>query len=253
MSPSVSVLILLVAVPSSSLACSSARRPRWSNDLRRSCYAAVDGQAVYSTLASMQTGNAERMIGMTELASGARLVEQATLDQSGRLVEADATLTPAGAADPGPVTRVVFRPGRRSVELSTPALHLEWSVPDDLPWVWAPLLTAPSRSTSHPAPIATPLGARVAFRAAEAGRSVRLLDLGALEHHTLTADQLVITDGDSATVVLADDAVDVDHGSPRRLHLAALDTTLEVLDARAPSRALVAALRCTAPSGSIAP
>jgi hypothetical protein len=82
---------------------------------------------------------------------------------------------------------------------------------------------------------------------------VRLLDVGALEHHTWTADQLVITDGDSATVVLADDAVDVEHGSPRRLHLVALDTTLEVLDARAPSRALVAALRCTAPSGSIAP
>ena len=203
---------------------------------------------MHSTLVSMQSGDTERLIGLTELGTGERLVEQATIDLTGRLLEAAATLSPAPgtAAGSGPATRVVFHPDRSSVEITAPAVHVEWSVPNDLPWVWAPLLTGPSPWRNRPGrPIATPLGARAAFRAAEGGRAVRLLDLGTLQHHTVTADQVVIPDGVNATVVLADDVVDVENGAPRRLHLSALDTTLEVLDARAPSSALVAALRCT--------
>jgi hypothetical protein len=209
---------------------------------------------VYSTLVSMKAGASERLIGLTEFGTGARLVEEATIGESGQLVEAEATLTAAaGATGARPVTRVVLHPGRSSVEVSAPALHVEWSVPNDLPWVWAPLLTSGSPPTGSPRPIATPLGAWVAFRSTETSRAVRVLDLGVLQQHTLTVDQLVIPDGAGATVVLADDVIDVEDGKPRRLRLAALDATLEVLDARAPSSTLVAALRCTALSGSSAP
>ena len=254
MRPNLLVLILLVATPWTALACNPARRPRGSTEVNRSCYAAVGGQPVYSTLVSTKTGATERLIGLTELGTGARLVEEATIGESGQLVEAEATLTAAaGAEGPGPVTRVVLHPGRSSVEVTAPALHIEWSVPNDLPWVWASLLSTGSPSTPGPGPIATPLGAWVAFRSAQTGRAVRVLDLGVLQHHTLTADQLVVPDGAGATVVLDDDVIDVEDGAPRRLRLAALDATLELLDARTPSSALVAALRCTALSGSSAP
>lgn len=248
------LLLVLVGAPWSALACSPARRARGSTDLTRSCYAAVGGQPVYSTLVSMKTGASERLIGLTELGTGARLVEEATIGESGRLLEAEATLTAAaGPKGPGPVTRMVLHPGRSSVEVTGPVLHVEWSVPNDLPWVWAPLLTSGAPPTRSAGSIATPLSAWVAFRSAETSRAVRLLDLGVLQHHTVTADQLVIPDGAGATVVLADDVIDVEDGVPRRLRLAALDSILEVLDARAPSSTLVAALRCTALSGSSAP
>ncbi|HET6150835.1 MAG TPA: hypothetical protein VFH68_25080 [Polyangia bacterium] len=254
MSLNVSVLVLLVAGPWSSLGCGAARRAPWSTDLRRSCYSTVEGQPVHSTLVSMQTLGTEQLVGMTELGTGERLVEEATIDPTGRLVEAAATLSPArGVGAPVTATRVVFHPGRNSVEISAPALQVKWSVPSDLPWIWAPMLTGPAASLNSPGrPIATPLGARAAFRAAQSGGAVRLLDLGVLQHHTVTADQLVVPDGADATVILADDVVAIENGAPRRLYLSALDTTLEVLDARAPSSAL-AAVRCTELSGSIAP
>jgi hypothetical protein len=262
MSLKTSALILLVAAPWSSLACRATRPSPRSTELSRSCYAVMDGQPVHSTMVSMQTHGTERLIGMTELDSGERLVEEATIDESGQLIEAEATLTPAASADagadaqePAAATHVVFHPARKTVELTTPVLHMEWSVPNDLPWVWAPLLTVPTVSAAaakKSRPIATPLDARVALRAAQNGRAVRLLDLGALEQHTLTADQLVIPDGADATVVIGDDVIDVENGTARRLHLAALDVTLELLDARAPSTALVAALRCTDLSGALA-
>jgi hypothetical protein len=258
MSVAVWRLVLLGAVPCVSLACSSRSGlgARASDNLERSCYASVQGQPVRSTLISVKEPGTERLMGMIELDTGERLLEEATLDASGRLVEAEATLSPMAAGHaPQDAIRVSFRPERDAIEVIAPARHLEWSVPHDLPWAWLPLLTAPLPSGQGRAPIATPLGARVAFRAADGGRVVRMLDLGALRAQTLTADQLVVTDGDGegATVVLGDDAIDVENGTPRRLHLSALDASLEILDARVPSSALVAALRCTALSGSFAP
>lgn len=258
-----SVLLLLIVAPFSSLACRPARLDGHATNLHRSCYALMGEQPVHSTLVSTKTDGAERLIGLTELGSGARLVEEATIDESGQLVEAEATLTPAaatqaavgaGAVARAAETHVVFHPGRRVVELTTPVMHVEWRVPDDNPWVWAPLLTVEGGR-----PIVTPLDARVALRAAEDGRTVRMLDLGTMEQHTLAGDQMVIPngagdgDGGGASVVIGDDVIDVENGTPRRLHLAALDDTLELLDASAPSGALVAALRCTSLSGSFAP
>jgi hypothetical protein len=250
MSPKLSALVLLVAASGPSLACHAARRTRGSVNLARSCYASPEGQEVRSTLVRMPvpTWGGERFVGLTELGSGERLVEEATIDGSGQLVEARATLTAAGK---GGETRVALYPGRGFAELTTPALHLEWSVPNDLPWVWAPLLTA--SATGKRGSIATPLEGLVTFHAAAMGRPVRLLDLGTLAHHTVTADQIVIPDGNQATVVLADDVIDIDDGTPRRVHLSALDGTLELLDARAPASVLVAALRCTGLSGSFTP
>ena len=203
----------------------------------------------------MKVTEGERLVGLTELGTGERLVEEATIDPSGRLVDARATVTGVAVADePAPVTRVAFEPAQGAITATTPDRYVDWHVPNDLPWVWVPLLIARgSAGTGIPGPVVTPLGAWVAVRAAQAGQAVRLLDFTALEAHTLVADQLVVPDGASATVVLGDDFADVDGGKIRRLHLAALGSTLEILDARAPSSALVAALRCAAPSGSSAP
>jgi hypothetical protein len=244
MSPKRPALMLLTASVWWPLACDAARPPAGAVDVKRSCYASPDGNAVRSSLVRMETSGGERLLGLTELASGERLVEDVTIDESGRLVEGVATLTPAGGTA---VTRVVLHPALGSVTLTSPALNLEWRVPNDLPWVWAPVLTA------HAKPIATPLDAQVVFHAAAGGRPVRLLDLGALAHHSVTADQMVVPDGDAATVLLASDVIDFENGSPRRLHLSALDENLDIIDARAPSGALVAALRCTALSGSLTP
>jgi len=210
---------------------------------------------VYSTLVNMKVTGGERLVGMTELGTGERVVEEATIDESGRLVRALATVTGVAVADqPAPVTNVAFEPAQGAITAMTPDRYVDWRVSNDLPWVWVSLLTAGhSRETGTPGPVVTPLGAWVAFRAAQAGQAVRLLDLAALEGHTLTADQLVVSSGASATVVLGDDFADVEDGKPRRLNLAALCSTLEIVDARLPSSTLVAALRCAAPSGSSAP
>jgi hypothetical protein len=256
MSPEVSVLLLLVAASLASLACRAPRPAVPSTDVSRSWYAAMNGQPVHSTLVRARTHGTERLVGMTGLLSGERLVEQAaTIDESGQLVDAEATLTPAadvGGPGRSMATHAAFHPERKRVELTTTALRMEWSVPNDLPWVWAPLLTVDPVAGKNSPSVATPLDARVAFRAAHDGRAVRLLDLGALEQHTLTADQMVIPDGADATVVIGDDVIDVEDGPPRRLHLAALDDTLALLEASAPSGPLVAALGCADLSGSFA-
>ena len=255
MSRFVSAPALLVAMAAISVGCRSARPAPSPRDLRRTCYAGVGGPSVYSTLVSMKVSGGERLVGLTELGTGERLVEEATIDESGRLVDARATVTGAAVADqPAPVTLVAFEPAQGAITATTPDRYVDWRVPNDLPWVWLPLLTAGhSARTGAPGPVVTPLGAWVAFRAAQAGQAVRVLDFAALEDYTLARDQLVVSDGASGTVVLGDDFADVDGGKPRRLHLAALDSTLEILDPRAPSSALVAALRCAAPSGSSAP
>ena len=255
MSRFVSVPALLAAIAAGGVGCSPARPAPSLRSLTRSCYASVVGPSVNSTLVRMQVNGGEHLIGLTELGTGERLVEEATIDGSGRLVNAAATLTGAPiAGEPAPVTRVALEPAQGAVTLMAPDRYLDWRVANDLPWTWLSLLTAGhATAPGAPGPIATPLGAWVAFRASESAPAVRVIDLAAVADHSLAADQLVVPDGASATVVLGDDFADVDGGKPRRLHLAALGSTLEILDARAPSSALVAALRCTAPSGSSAP
>ena len=222
-----------------SLACSNPLTDARAKGLEPTCYASPDGETMRSTLLlSPLAGGGERLIGVTELRTGAsastsaggrmvRAVEEVKLDASGRLIRLEATLGPAtGDVE----TRVVLDATSGRVRISTPSTHVDWSVPSDLPWVWASILRDPATGE----PIATPALGRVALRAANPGGAVRLLDLGALTSHAVAADQMVVSEPDRAIVaivVAADDAIEMENGVPTYLHLAALGTTVEPVDA----------------------
>jgi hypothetical protein len=195
------------------------------------CYASHDGRLVRSTLfVRRNAGGGETVLGVTEVrvspAGIARAVERAKLDAAGKLVHLEATVA---STDGEPDARIVLDAPSGQVQIATRTMHVEWRVPNDLPWVWAPILTAPATR----APIATPVVARVELRAVGTGSPVRVIDLGALTSYAVAADQLVVRDVDAvgATVVVANDAVQVEDGVPRALHLAALGTELSPIDA----------------------
>lgn len=203
-------------------------------------YGASDGQLVQGTLAIQSTQEKTKLSGVTQLVDGTCLAEIATLDATGRLVHGEAHI-----AGPGGEAHAVLEPTRGSVDLTAPSLHTRWSVPADLPWIWNPLL----EHGASGARVATPLSAVVALRAASIGQAVRELDLRELHSHTLMNDQLVVPNEDSYTVVLGDDAVEVDHGLPRRIHLAAFGRELETIDAPEASSTSPAAFSCRAVDG----
>jgi hypothetical protein len=240
------ILFSTLATGVVSLACTQSATEARAVDQAPICYVSQDGRLVRSTLlVSPDSTGGERILGVTELrvspslgpavndsrvavhADGAgvvKSVERARVDASGRLVHLEATIGPAIGE---PDARVVLDPPSGKAQITTRTAHIEWSVPNDLPWVWAPLLTQPSTG----APIATPVDGRVVLRAAGSGQPVRLIDLGSLTSHAVAADQLVVADGERTTVIIADDTVDLEDGVPRGLHLAALRTELSATDA----------------------
>lgn len=186
----------------------------------------------------------ELLRSVTDLSNGNCLTEEATTDQSGRLLRAELTLH---EHEGGKNTRVVLDPRQGTVELTTATVHTRWAVPNDLPWVWAPMRDPAAKGVAT----ATPLEAVVALRGAAGDRAVRVLDLTKLESFTLMADQLVVHgERGMSTVVLGDDYVDMEDGMPRRVHLAALHSDLEVIKPSASARGISAAA-CPTPVRSI--
>jgi hypothetical protein len=176
-----------------------------------------------------------------------RAVERAELDATGRLLDLEVTLS---AGDGEPDTRIVLEPTLGRARISTRTAHVEWSVPADLPWIWTAVLTEPGAAD----PVSTPLQARVALEATDAARAVRLLDLATLTSHAMTSDQVAVSGSDGTTVVMADDAIDIRDGLPRQLHLAALATDVEPIDASKQPLALAAVdLGCAPISRFVAP
>jgi hypothetical protein len=187
--------------------------------------------------------------GVTELTrEGLRLLEDVTLDETGALKFATAVLTRTGDTSE---KRILVDPEHGTVDVTSAALHLHWVVPRDYPWIWAPLL-ATSAPDGRDAPVATPLDARVVWRASAGGRTVRLIDLGTLKSYTLLADQVAAREGDAGTVVLGNDASEMVQGMPKSLHLAAFGTDLVNNDLAPTTSALLAVAGCTAPRGSFA-
>lgn len=186
----------------------------------------------------------ELLRSVTELSNGNCLTEEATTDETGRLIRAELTLH---ESDGDRNTRVVLDPRHGTVELTTATVHTRWAVPTDLPWVWAPLRDPAAKGVAT----ATPLEAVVALRGAAGERPVRVLDLTKLESFTLMADQLVVPgERGTATVVLGDDYVETEGGMPRRVHLAALQRDLEVIKPSASARG-VDGITCPTPVRSI--
>jgi len=232
--------IVLLSTGLVSLACSANSKSE-ARPIETVCYASPDGRLVRSSLlVAPDSGGGERVLGVTEVrvspTTTLRAVERAKLDATGRLLRLEATV---GEPDADLETRVVLDAPSGHVQIATRTTRVEWTVPSDLPWIWAPVLTAPAGG----GPIATPVVARVELRAVASGSAVRLLDLGALTSHTVAADQLVIPeiDAGTATVVVADDAVQVDDGMPRSLHLAALGADVAAIDAGRRNLTLAAA------------
>ncbi|HEY3594826.1 MAG TPA: hypothetical protein VGL13_13175 [Polyangiaceae bacterium] len=239
------IFLSTLAVSLVSLACTQSATEARAVDQAPICYVSSDGKLVRSTLLlGADSNGGERVIGVTELrapaygatSSGSRValhadaagivraVERAKIDASGKLVRLEATVGP-GTGEPD--ARVVLDPSSGKVQITTRFAHIEWRVPNDLPWVWAPILTQPSTG----APVATPADGHVAARAAANGRAVRFIDLGALTSHAMPADQLVVAGTDRDTVIIADDTIDVEDGVPTSLHSAALGTDLVPTDA----------------------
>lgn len=169
----------------------------------------------------MQPGTAgERLLGTTELGSGARLIERAELDGSGRLMTAEAQLE-QGLDQPR--VQIEFDRARATVVVDSSLSHFVWTVPTDAPWAWASLLSAAGTGK----PVTTPLLARVVLGAVRDGGPLRILDLGTLRSSTLTADQVVSYDEGEALTVVLDDTVQFKAGVPEHLHLSALSTSLD--------------------------
>jgi hypothetical protein len=222
-------------------ACSAAPSPPGGARTERFCYASSDDQRVRSTLERTEEGGGEHLVGVTELdgGEGGRLRQDVTLDATGALKHAEARLDGLGGR---PAKHVRMDPLSGSVDITTPSFHVHWDVPTDLPWIWAPLLTVNALG----GPIITPLDARVVWRAAAKGRSVRLLDLGVLANAAVTADQIAVADAHGGTVILADDSVDIEGGMPERLHLAALGVEVQAMGT---SGTLVALAKCISANG----
>lgn len=216
-------IITALAVSLLATACAN-RVARQKPESRLIEYASQDERSVRGTLVVARTATAEGLAGVTDLGPDfLRAVEQAKLDADGRLVRLDATLGSTG----GDVdTRVVLDASSGRVSITTASVHIDWSVPTDLPWVWAPLLTMPGGK----APVTTPVLAAVAVRAARGGRAVRMLDLGKLESYAVTGDQLAVTDEGETTVIIGNDFADVEKGIPSALHLGVLETTFTRVD-----------------------
>jgi hypothetical protein len=240
-------MALLSALPlSQTCTLSAGRAPAVVANECLSHFNSLAAGRVRSTLSRRDSSQSEQLHGVTEVASdGTRLVEDVTLDDSGALKSAEAVLT---QTDDISEKRVRFDPEHGSVEVTTAGLRLHWDVPHDYPWIWAPLLTANGANGA----ITTPLDARVVWRAAGGGRTVRLLDLGNLQSYTLTADQVASREGDAGTVVLGNDASEIEQGMPKRLHVAAMNTDLVSTDLAEKSSALLAVLGCTPPRGLFA-
>lgn len=190
-------------------------------------YGSSDERLVQGTLTVNNTKDTSELSGITQLADGTCLIETATIDARGWLVRGEAHL-----AGPNGYAHVVVDAAHGTVDVTAPSLRTRWSVPTDLPWIWNPLLKDGDQNIG----LATPLSAVVALRGATAGEAVRALDLRELQSHTVMDDQLVVANDESFTVVLGDDAVEIDHGLPRRIHLAALGSELETLQAPEQSR-----------------
>jgi hypothetical protein len=182
-------------------------------------YTASPGYLLDSTLVVDEGSAATHLAGVTHLANGSCLAEEAVLDARGRLVSASYSVGYGG----GSATHASLDARRGTVEVSGPDGVRRVQLPNDLPWVWAPEV----QSGQDTRTVSTPLSAVVTLRAAQAEQRVRRIDLSKLVDHGTRSDQLVVRDRDrSELVVVGDDVITVAGGLPRFWHVWAYDQEL---------------------------
>lgn len=180
-------------------------------------YAAASGAVESLFLREDLNAGGERLTGLTHLAQGTRVWEEARYDHAGRLVRAESVCSmPSGES-----TSVTFEPAAGVVESRNARGSRRWSVPTDYAWVWLP-------SGCGEAAITTPVAALVAARAAKHRSVLRVIDPHRYSGHTVMVDQVVVREDAHANwVVLGDDAVLVQDDVPLRWHANALDVDVE--------------------------
>jgi hypothetical protein len=212
-------------------------RPLESTSSTIHSYSATEGSFAASTLMIEDAPEGQRLAGVTHFTDGTCLAEEATLDRAGRIVRAEYTV--AG-------THVVLDPARGIVEITSPEGDSHIQVPNDLPWVWTPLLH-PQANTG---PVATPLAALVTLRGAEASAEVRSIALGVGKSHRDSSNQLLVKDVDqSELVVVGDDVITIERGLPQKWHVWALDQDVEASPADG-LLSVLATFACTPARGS---
>jgi hypothetical protein len=196
-------------------------------------YSASAGSFAASTLMIEDAPEGQRLAGVTHFTDGTCLAEEASLDRTGRVVHAEYTVAN---------TRVVLDPLRGVVDITSPAGESHIQVPNDLPWVWTPLL----RPQQNAGPVATPLAALVTLRGAGASAAVRTIALGEHTSHRDPSNQLCVSDEDHAElVVVGDDVITIERGLPQKWHVWALDQDVEASPADG-----LATFACTPAHGS---
>ena len=142
--------------------------------------------------------------------------EEIVLADDGTLVRAYTSLQ-----ENGEETRTWYEPRAELVTTTARAgTHHEHVPRGDAPWVYGPVHTARGEA------IGTPLAALAMERASQ--QRTRLLRVGPAGSQLVPVDQLVVATGENtSTVVLGDDAVDVDRIGVRSLHLHTGDGVLE--------------------------
>jgi hypothetical protein len=125
--------------------------------------------------------------------------EAASLDQHGRLRHAEIIIGEGGAAS----VQYTLDPGRGAVHVERPgAPPIDWRVPNDAPWLYAP--------SEDGTLIATPVAGWVALRAASASDVVRVLEPEQRRTYLMTVDQVAVATERGTTVALGSDGIDVD-------------------------------------------
>ena len=184
-------------------------------------YAAASGAVESLFLREDLKAGGVRLTGLTHLAEGTRVWEEARYDHAGRLVRAESVC----ALPSGESTSVTFEPGAGVVETRSALGFRRWSVPTDYAWVWVPSGCGENAAS---AAITTPVAALVAARASKHQSVLRVIDPQRRSGHTVKVDQVVVReDAHSHWVVLGDDAVLVAEDVPLRWHANALDIDVE--------------------------
>lgn len=159
----------------------------------------------------------EKLHGETRvvLAKGAekQVIEDVTLDASGRIVRAEITTT-SSATDEVPV-RLWFSASEGVVRVVSASSTTSFRVPTDAPWVYTDL---PSGVP------ATPIAAWVAKRGAETAPWVRVVATSERRSFLVPLDQVVVGTETGATVVLGRDAADMDAEFVREMRLSGGET-----------------------------
>lgn len=182
-------------------------------------YTASPGSLHDSTLVVDEARSTTHLAGVTHLADGSCLAEEAVLDAHGRLLCASYSVT-YGA---GPVSYVSLDALHGVVESHDAGSVRRAQIPSDLPWVWAPAMKTEQGTRS----ISTPLSAVVTLRAARAEQRVRTIDTAMLTSRGTRSDQLLVHDLDrSELVVVGDDVIAVSAGLPRFWHMWAFNQEL---------------------------